>query len=100
MQKLRIKRIEHFRSSENNQFYVRIIGLNGKTVFPSEGYHKRSGRDNAIAIVNQSLIAPVPVVEVPCPHLKAQKKPARVKTPAPVKKKASGSKSASKAKKA
>ena len=73
MQKLRIKRIEHFRSSKNKQFYLRLIGLNGKTVFNGEGYTKRSGRDNAIAIINQSLVAPVAVVEVPCPSLKKGK---------------------------
>lgn len=62
MQKLRIKQIQTFRSEANKQYYLRIIGKNSQTVFPSEGYKRKAGRDNAVDIINQSLLAPVPVV--------------------------------------
>lgn len=64
MQKLRIKQIQTFRSEENKQFYMRVIGLNSKTVHVAEGFKTRAGRDNSVQIINQSLLKPVPVVEM------------------------------------
>lgn len=74
MQKLRIKRIETFRSNKNNQYYLRAIGLNGRTVIPSEGYTRKAGRDNAVAIINQSLLTAVPVVQMEWVKVKGLKK--------------------------
>lgn len=62
MQKLRIKKFVIWRSVNNKEFYMRIIGMNGRTVGGAgEGFKTRQGRDNAVAIINQSLIKAVPV---------------------------------------
>jgi len=92
MQKLRIKQIQTFRSEENKQFYMRVIGLNSKTVHVAEGFKTRAGRDNSVQIINQSLLKPVPVVEM----VWVQKGSKRVLAPVP----ATHSKSVKKAKKA
>lgn len=64
MQKLRIKQIQTFRSEKDKQFYMRVIGLNSRTVHTAEGFKSRKGRDNSVQIINQSLLKPVPVVEM------------------------------------
>lgn len=62
MQKLRIKKFQVWRSLNNKEYYMRIIGLNGRTVGGAgEGFRSRAGRNNAVAIINQSLIKAVPV---------------------------------------
>ena len=93
MQKLRIKQIQTFRSEKDNQFYMRVIGLNSRTVHTAEGFKTRRGRDNSVQIINQSLIKPVPVVEMAW----VQKGSQRVLAPQPGRALVNRSKSAKKA---
>ena len=93
MQKLRIKQIQTFRSEKDNQFYMRVIGLNSHTVHTAEGFKTRRGRDNSVQIINQSLIKPVPVVEMAW----VQKGSQRVLAPQPGRALVNRSKSAKKA---
>lgn len=83
MQKLRIKKFQIWRSLNNKEHYMRIIGLNGRTVGGAgEGFLTRAGRDNAVAIINQSLIKPVPVEHLVWQTVMKKGEPFQVLVPA------------------